>query len=210
MLGRRLFRPRLAFDASRAGAARAGEGGGPLLPGAERERFQAMILPHLDSAFSLARYLSRDPSAAEDIVQNAFLRALRGFAAFRGESPKAWLLAIVRNCFRDWARERQLDSAHGASEAAEAAAADCRDFDTPDEILARRQQAELTHAAVEALPEPFREALVLREFEELSYKEIAAVSGVPIGTVMSRLARARQMLANLILPRGDAESQVLP
>ena len=170
------------------------------------------MLPHMDAAFSLARYLSRDADAAEDIVQTAFLRAFRAFGSFRGDSAKAWLLAIVRNACRDWMRERQLGLARADLDmiGMTDAGAEPVDFDTPDEILARRQDAEMTHAAIEALPEPFREALVLREFEELSYREIATISGVPIGTVMSRLARARQMLADLILPPNGKTAQVCP
>lgn len=155
----------------------------------------------MDAAYSLARYLTRDPVAAEDIVQNAFLRAFRSFDAFRGGSPKAWLFAIVRNCFLDWVAAKG-DQNHAPLDAEEGAAtsASAIDPDTPEAIVGRRRDADMLRATIENLPEPFREALVLRELEELSYKEIAMITQVPIGTVMSRLARARQMLCALLLP----------
>jgi RNA polymerase sigma-70 factor (ECF subfamily) len=192
------FRPRLAF--SRGPDSRAGE--------AERTRqFRESVLPHLDGAYNFARYLSRDPVAAEDIVQEAFLRAFRAFPSFRGGAPKAWLFAIVRNCFLDWAAgrtsaERVLVDEGALSPAQGEAMANVADpdQDDPEAALLRRREAETLRAVIENLPEPFREALVLRELEELSYREIAALTGAPIGTVMSRLARARQMLSDMLLP----------
>jgi len=164
------------------------------------------MLPHMDAAYNFARYLARDPVAAEDIVQAAFLRALRSFDGFRGEAPKAWLFAIVRNCFLDTAKAGRdtvaLDEAgEGAAEEGGAV-----DHDTPEAIIARKRDAERLRETIERLPEPFREAIVLRELEELSYREIAMIAGVPIGTVMSRLARARQMLCELLVPQ-DAEGR---
>jgi len=162
----------------------------------------------MDAAYSLARYLTRDPVAAEDVVQNAFLRAFCSFGGFRGGSPKAWLLAIVRNCFLDWVAARggqdhdPLDAEEGA------AATSAIDADTPEAIVGRRRDAEMLRATIENLPEPFREALVLRELEELSYKEIAMMTQVPVGTVMSRLARARQMLCALLLPEAGSDKAV--
>ena len=189
------FRPRLAFSAGRREAAPAAAPP----PAAAERGFRETMVPHLDAAYSYARYLACDPVAAEDIVQAAFLRALRSFGGFRGEAPRAWLFAIVRNCFLDSAKARRdtvaLDEADGADEAAGGV-----DHDTPETILARKRDSEMLRATIERLPEPFREAIVLRELEELSYREIAMIAGVPIGTVMSRLARARQMLCELLVP----------
>ena len=159
----------------------------PLSP-AEAQRFRALVLPHLDAAYGFARYLTRDGSAAEDIVQDAFLKAFRGFAGFRGGDPRAWLFAIVRTTFLDAARGRP---AWVEPEAVEEIASE---DDTPEAALLRQSEVATVRGAIEALPEPFRETLVLRELEELSYRQIAEVTSAPIGTVMSRLARARQML----------------
>jgi RNA polymerase sigma factor (sigma-70 family) len=195
--GRRsFFRPRLAFSAGWRDTAPAAA------PAAEAERaFRETMLPHLDAAYNFARYLACDPVAAEDIVQAAFLRALRSFGTFRGEAPRAWLFAIVRNCFLDSIKAGRdtiaLDDAPAETGEKDA------DHETPEAILARKRDAERLRDTIESLPEPFREAIVLRELEELSYKEIAMIAGVPIGTVMSRLARARQMLCELLVP-GDA------
>ncbi len=193
-----LFRPHLAFSARRMGE--------PDEARSARERadrFRLIILPHMDAAYNLARYLTRDPSTAEDIVQDAFLRAYRGFDDWRGDSPKAWLLTIVRNCFLTSVgahREKAVATADIDALGATSALADPVDERTPEAIVADRCEAAMLRNTIENLPEPFREALVLRELEELSYKEIAAITHVPIGTVMSRLARARQMLAELLLP----------
>ncbi|MEP6966705.1 MAG: sigma-70 family RNA polymerase sigma factor [Pseudomonadota bacterium] len=169
------------------------------------------MLPHLDGAYNLARYLARDPTAAEDIVQDAFLRAFRAFSAFRGSAPKAWLFAIVRNCFLDWATAernsaRVLVEEAALSEREAVALSNVADPDqaTPEQALLRRREAETVRAVLENLPEPFRETLVLRETEDLSYKEIALLTGAPIGTVMSRLARARQMLSDLLIPHQES------
>ena len=167
-----------------------------------------MVLPHLDAAYNFARYLSRDATAAEDIVQEAFLRAFRAFPGWRGGSAKAWLFAIVRNCFLNWAASQggsgRVVSEAALSEAQAEALANIADpdQDTPEDALIRRKDAEAIRAVIENLPEPFRETLVLRELEELSYKEIAALTATPIGTVMSRLSRARQMLADMLTPAG--------
>lgn len=146
------------------------------------------MLPHMNAAYSFARYLARDPAAAEDIVQDAYLNALRGFDGWRGDSAKAWLLTIVRNCYLGTIAHQRPDLAiedvHGPTE------------DTPEDILIRRHDAALVRQEIARLPEPFREVLVLRELEELSYKEIASILQTPIGTVMSRLARARTMLGD--------------
>jgi len=156
----------------------------------EADQFRRLILPLMDSAYSFARFLCRDASAAEDLVQDAFLRAFRGFRGFRGGEPRAWLFAIVRSSYATWAQRR--DEAHPDPEAALEATPS--EDPSPEATLVQQGEAATLRGAVMALPEPFRETLVLREFEELSYREIASVTGVPTGTVMSRLARARQML----------------
>ncbi len=174
--------PRLAFSRSRP----ANDDG----PGAARLR--ALVLPHLDAAYGYARYLARDDGVAEDIVQEAFLRALKAIDGCRG-NPKAWLLAIVRNCYHDWARS------NGRREPGSALVHEVVDPDTPETMLERATTASDIRRLVEALPEPFRGAIVLRELEELSYRDIAEITAVPIGTVMSRLARARQMLTAMLI-----------
>jgi RNA polymerase sigma factor (sigma-70 family) len=168
------------------------------LSAAEAQRFRALVLPHLDAAYGFARYLTRDASQAEDIVQEAFLKAFRGFSGFRGGDPRAWLFAIVRTTFLSAARSR---AAWAEPATAEAIASE---DDTPEGALLRQGEVAMVRGAIEALPEPFRETLVLRELEELSYRQIAEVTSAPIGTVMSRLARARHML--LAALSGETES----
>jgi len=172
MSGRGFFRPRIVFAAPdrQTAAARAGAEG-------RAERFRSAILPHMDAAYSFARYLTRDPPAAEDIVQDAFLRAFRGFDGWRGDNPKAWLLAIVRNCYLDTLVARR-DPLRGAEpvEAIDECASARAATDRLEEIAVARDDAELLRRAIEGLPEPFRETLILRELEELSYKEIAAIT----------------------------------
>jgi RNA polymerase sigma factor (sigma-70 family) len=165
-------------------------------------RFRALMLPHLDAAYNLARYLTRDGDAAQDLVQEAFVRALKGFDGYRGENAKAWLLTIVRNCFlsqkgKSPSRTISLEDYLSAGRAPGEAEPDLWDPDqeTAETALIQSDDRREIRELIEALPPAFREMLVLRELEELSYKEIAAVTDTPIGTVMSRLARARQMLA---------------
>jgi RNA polymerase sigma-70 factor (ECF subfamily) len=171
-------------------AARAAAADGTPLSAAELERFRALMLPHLDGAYSYARFLCRDPGLAEDLVQEAYLRACRGFRGYRGGDAKAWLFAVVRSAFLSWAR----GPARREAPAEEALAGLPAEDETPEDAAVRRSETDQLRAAIQALPEPFRETLVLRELEELSYKELAEVTGAPIGTVMSRLARARQLL----------------
>jgi len=163
-----------------------------------RRRFQALALPHADSAYNLAIRLARSPEVAEDIVQDAYVRALAGFDGFRGGDGRAWMLAIVRNRFYDWARERKLKA---TAPLAGADGEDDLDYwdpdqDTPEDALARKDEALRVRVMIDRLPPRLREVLVLKEMEELSYRQIAEVTDAPIGTVMSRLSRARAMLAD--------------
>ena len=168
--------------------------------------FAGLALPHLDAAYNLARWLLRDPVAAEDVVQDALLRALTYFASFRGGNPRAWLLQIVRNVALDRlaaaarAREVPLVAVNDADETAVPEPAD--PADDPEAALSRAQDHAALGAALAALPVELRECLVLRELEEMSYRDIAQVTGVPVGTVMSRLWRARRAL----LPRAEASA----
>ena len=160
-------------------------------------RFRDAALPHLDAVYTLARYLLRNAADADDAVQECYLRALRHFHQFRGPAIKPWLLAILRNvCRAEYAR-RSVHESPGCEddETGEAAAPLWREADdTPEAASLRREDTSTMQRLIAALPEPFRETLVLREINELSYREIADAVGAPIGTVMSRLARARSML----------------
>lgn len=194
------------FFTPRSAAGSAAPPGLQLPGGAQALEFRRLILPHLDGAYNLARYLTRDPVLSDDVVQDAMVRAFRAFGQFRGESPRAWLLAIVRNCARTAQAGRGRAVALVMTESAlseEAAAEMSHKADpgpTPEEEVQRNETIGRVRTAIEAIPEPFREAVVLRDLEELSYAEIAEVTGVPIGTVMSRLARGRAMLAKELLP----------
>jgi len=153
------------------------------------ERFSTLMLPHLDAAYNFARYLTRGGDQAEDVVHDAYARALDAFGAYRGGDAKAWLLTIVRNCFITSMRRRpEVSASNEMAEIPDSA-------DTPEAALARRQTFETMRRLIEALPDNLAEVIVLREVEDLSYKEIAAIIDAPIGTVMSRLARAREALA---------------
>ena len=163
----------------------------------DRQTFEALVLPHLDAAYNLARWLLRSDQAAEDAVQEASMRAFRYIAKLRGEAARPWLLGIVRNtCFSMLQRSRQAVQTVEFDEAefdaalveAEPAHAD------PFVQLQRRRMRSQIDAAIRALSPPLREVIVLRELEELDYAQIAAIAAVPIGTVMSRLSRAREKL----------------
>jgi RNA polymerase sigma-70 factor (ECF subfamily) len=160
------------------------------------------MLPHLDSAYSLARYLCRDATAAEDIAQDALLKAYSAFDGYRGGSPKAWLLAIVRNAHIDWTRRTRGWRAMTARSESLDDVGDIADADAPnaEAVLIERGDVEALRGAIEALAEPFRETVVLRDLEGLSYQQIAEVTGAPVGTVMSRLARARRALLQRLAP----------
>jgi RNA polymerase sigma-70 factor (ECF subfamily) len=158
--------------------------------------FDEVVLPHLDAAFNYARWLTRSETDAEDVVQDAYVRALRFFSSLRSDDARGWLLAIVRNT---WYGRFQKRAASG--EIAEFdPAQDNRPDDSPDpeSRLIQQQNVDRVRRALEDLPVDFREALVLRELEGLSYKEIAAITGVPIGTVMSRLSRGRERLLGVL------------
>ena len=157
-------------------------------------RFRDAALPHLDDVFTLARYLMRNPADADDAVQECYLRALRHFDSYRGPAMKPWLLAILRNvCNAEFARRgRQETPADLADDATPPIWQEPQA--SPETTLLRQHDGDTIRRLVAALPQPFREAIVMREMNDLSYHEIAEVAGVPVGTVMSRLARARAML----------------
>jgi RNA polymerase sigma-70 factor, ECF subfamily len=160
--------------------------------------FEEVVLPHLDAAFNYARWLTKSDADAEDVVQDAAVRALRYFSSLRNDDARAWLLTIVRNTW--YARFSKA----GRAEQREVLV-DMKD-QRPDEqldpeaLVIQQQAVERAHRAIEELPPDFREVVVLRELEGLSYKEIAEVIGTPIGTVMSRLARGRERLLEVLEP----------
>lgn len=171
------------------------------------QAFRKLLVPLLDDAYVFARYLTRNAGEAEDLVQDAYLRALEYFGSFRGGDPRPWLLTIVRNCHRAAAHKRGrreipfsvagpddspvLDGAQPWSETQH----------DPEQILLSKDAGETVHLALAELPDAFREVIVLREIHELSYQQIAEVTEAPIGTVMSRLARARDLLRHALLKR---------
>jgi RNA polymerase sigma factor (sigma-70 family) len=161
----------------------------------ELERFEAVVMPHLNAAYGLARYLMRNDADADDVVQEAYLRALRYFGGFRGEEAsrgRAWMLAIVRNTASTWRRRHRAHAS--ATEFDETIHSEATAADGPGSELARRDSEETLATALDRLPSDLREVILLREIEGLSYKEIGDVTDVPIGTVMSRLSRARKRL----------------
>ena len=161
-------------------------------------RFREAALPHLDEVYTLARYLMRDAADADDAVQECYLRALRHFDSYRGPAVKPWLLAILRNvCNAEFARRATQPAPSeqtGDEQAADAPPLWQEPQRSPEAELLRRRDGETIRRLVAALPAAFREAIVLRDINNLSYRDIAEVAGVPVGTVMSRLARARTML----------------
>jgi RNA polymerase sigma-70 factor, ECF subfamily len=163
------------------------------------KRFQELAVPHLHAAYNLARWLIRNDQDAEDIVQEAYLRAFRFFDGFRGDDSRAWVLAVVRNTAYTWLKQNRGHETLPFDEDARleqgSATAPEQPYGDPEAVLARHDDRRLLDRALEALPLEFREVLVLRELEELSYREIASIAGIPIGTVMSRLARSRKLLA---------------
>jgi RNA polymerase sigma-70 factor (ECF subfamily) len=159
-------------------------------------RFRDAALPHLDDVYTVARYMLRSAADADDAVQECYLRAFRHFDGFRGEAIKPWLLAILRNvCHAEFARRSGLLSVGAQADVAEDASPLWQEeTHTAETELLRREDAERLRGLVAALPDPFREAIVLRDINDLSYRDIARVTGAPVGTVMSRIARARGML----------------
>jgi RNA polymerase sigma-70 factor (ECF subfamily) len=166
------------------------------MPQRDVERFERVVLPHLDDAYTLARYLLRDEHDAQDAVQDAVLRALRYFESYREGDARAWLLAIVRNCCLSWHRRQRL--ARASVPLADADPVDIAPGREADARAIARSERALIERAIAALPSEFREVIVLREVQELSYREISDIVGVPIGTVMSRLSRARKRLADAL------------
>jgi RNA polymerase sigma factor (sigma-70 family) len=162
------------------------------------DRFHREIVPHLDAAYNFARFLSRNPDAAQDIVQDSFLRAYRGFARYQGGDARAWIFSIVRNCYHNWLlegrRKARLEvDVHRHDDDADFSVEDvASEDDTPETALLRTAEAGQVRGVLNQLPRALREVLVLRELEGLSYREIAQTAALPIGTVMSRLARARE------------------
>jgi RNA polymerase sigma-70 factor (ECF subfamily) len=158
----------------------------------DHRRFEELVLPHLDAAYNLARWLARDAHDAEDVVQDACMRALRYVGSVHGADARPWFLTVVRRAFYDWlARNRPAELVR--DDIALEQAID-QGMPGPEQALMRRHEAKALSDALAELPLPYREVLVLRELESLSYKEIARVADIPIGTVMSRLARARALL----------------
>jgi len=158
--------------------------------------FEELILPHLDAGFNLARWLTGSDRDAEDVTQEASLRAFKAITSFRGGNARSWFLTIVRHTTWNWLRrerghreEMEFDEElHGGE-----------DFSTnPETILMRKADVAAVHQAIEALPPEYREVIILRELENCAYKEIADIAGLPVGTVMSRLARARSQLQSLL------------
>jgi RNA polymerase sigma-70 factor (ECF subfamily) len=159
-------------------------------PAGKLALFEESVIPHLNAAYNLARWLTRDAHDAEDLVQESYLRAFRSFETFEGRDPKAWLLTVVRNTCFTWLKKKggtqpvEFDEQiHGGGESPDAEA-----------VLLNQAALGSLNDCLEALPLEFREAIVLRELEELSYKEISEIARVPVGTVMSRLARGRKRL----------------
>jgi len=173
----------------------------------KRERFERLVLPHMDAAHNLACWLMRNEAQAEEVVQESFLRAFRFFEALRGDDARPWLLGIVRNtCYTLLERERQSaardefdEESH--DEDAIAPGAVLSFPVNPETALIESAERELVRACLRALPAEYREVVVLREINDCSYKEIAAIAEIPIGTVMSRLARGRRLLERALSER---------
>lgn len=160
-------------------------------------RFEALAMPHLDAAYNLARWLTRNEHDADDLVQNAYLRAFRFASGFRGGDARAWLLTIVRHTYYTALRDGQAERGDVSFDES---LHDQENGGDPADIIASHDASRTLNAALARLPTAFREVLVLKEMDELSYKQIAEVTDAPIGTVMSRLARARQMLLSYLKP----------
>jgi len=187
----------------------------PQQPGAptQRDAFEQLMVPHLDDAFNLARWLTGNRSDAEDVVQEAYLKALKHFATYRGPEARAWLLTIVRRCCFSWLkvnRSQQLTFMEDEAIAEIAGRPTVvtlhpRVADTPETVLNDKERRKHLNVAVENLPLSYREVVVLRDLQGLSYKEIAEIAEIPIGTVMSRLARGRDHLLKQLEQRLGGE-----
>jgi RNA polymerase sigma factor (sigma-70 family) len=165
--------------------------------------FEQVVLPHLDAAYNLARWLTRNDQDAEDVVQEACVRAFRFISGFHGGDSRAWLLTIVRNTTYTWLRHNR---AHELTTPFDEAIHDVEcDTLNPETLLLHSVDRQLLRESLEALPVEFREVVVLRELEDLSYKEIGAIADIPLGTVMSRLARARKRLQHALADRLNGE-----
>jgi len=162
----------------------------------ELTRFEQTVLPHLDAAYNLARWLTGNEHDAEDVVQESYLRAVKFFAGFHGENARPWLLAIVRNTCYTWLRRNRMDEL--TTELDETTPIVDPSAVNPESALLTAARTEFVRQALEALPVGFREIVILRELEGMSYKEIADIAAIPVGTVMSRLARARARLQKLL------------
>ena len=160
-------------------------------------RFEEAVLPHLDAAFNLARWLVRETADAQDLVQEAYLRAWKGFAGFHGGDARPWILTIVRNTCYTWLRKHSRQDL--AVEFDEGIHSGGNSPPNPERMLIEEANRGVLEQALHELPAEFRESIVLRELEGLSYKEISEIAGVPVGTVMSRLARARARLRDCIV-----------
>ncbi|HZC34260.1 MAG TPA: sigma-70 family RNA polymerase sigma factor [Chthoniobacterales bacterium] len=170
----------------------------------QRTRFEKQMLPLMPEAFNLARWFMKNEPDARDVVQDAYLKAFRYFESFHGDSGRAWLLRIVRNVCYDALRAR--DSQHNIVSLDEETADEVPDSKPSPNALAIRNSTKLRiREAVDALPLQFKTVIILREFDGFSYKEISEIAGVPVGTVMSRLSRARQQLAILLQEEGENE-----
>ena len=168
-----------------------------------RLRFEQTVLPHIDAAYNLARWLTRNDQDARDVVQDSMLRAYRFFDGLRGEA-RPWLLALVRNACMTWLKANRPAELAGADPAW--AEFEPADEETPETLALRALDRRMINEALAALPAHFREALILRELEDLSYKDIARITGAPVGTVMSRLSRARRLLADSLRAIARASS----
>jgi RNA polymerase sigma-70 factor (ECF subfamily) len=165
-----------------------------------RRRFEAIVLPHLDAAYNLARWLTGNENDARDMVQDASLRAFKFFGGFRGGDARAWLLTIVRNTAFTWLQRRRTTE-HVFEDEDELEKLEDVSVN-PAELLERSANVEMVRGAIAQLAPEFREAIVLREMEGFSYKEIADIAGIRIGTVMSRLARGRRELQRILAAQG--------
>jgi RNA polymerase sigma-70 factor, ECF subfamily len=166
--------------------------------------FEQAVLPHLDAAYNLARWLTRNECDAEDVVQESYLRAFRFFAGFRGGDARAWLMRIVRNTCYTWLHaNRPLQE---ATEFDETLFSPESRGPNPEEAVLRNDRSAVVRKALEMLPAKFREVLILRELEGLSYKEIADITGMPAGTVMSSLSRARDGLRQVLMSEDAVSS----